>query len=72
MKRIIAAWIRNMTMKEGILSSSARDEKAQSVYEMYYHVRRAAEQSGRTTAMLAINRGEKEKIPDREDRSAGG
>ena len=28
--------IRNMTMKEGVLSSSARDEKAQSVYEMYY------------------------------------
>ena len=28
--------IRNMTMKEGILTSSAQDEKAQSVYEMYY------------------------------------
>ena len=29
-------YIRNITMEEGILTSTAKDEKAQSVYEMYY------------------------------------
>ena len=29
-------YIRNITMEEGLLSSTAKDEKAQSVYEMYY------------------------------------
>ena len=53
--------IRNMTMKEGILSSSARDEKAQSVYEMYYMY---AEPLNKVAdhRVLAINRGEKEKF----------
>ena len=53
--------IRNMTMKEGILSSSARDEKAQSVYEMYYTY---AEPQNKVAdhRVLAINRGEKEKF----------
>ena len=53
--------IRNMTMKEGILSSSARDEKAQSVYEMYYTY---AEPLNKVAdhRVLAINRGEKEKF----------
>ena len=53
--------IRNMTMKEGILSSSARDEKAQSVYEMYYAY---AEPLNKVAdhRVLAINRGEKEKF----------
>ena len=53
--------IRNMTMKEGVLSSSARDEKAQSVYEMYYMY---AEPLNKVAdhRVLAINRGEKEKF----------
>ena len=53
--------IRNMTMKEGVLSSSARDEKAQSVYEMYYTY---AEPLNKVAdhRVLAINRGEKEKF----------
>ena len=29
--------IREMTEKEGILTAEAKDEKAESVYEMYYH-----------------------------------
>ena len=29
-------YIRNITMEEGLLTSTAKDEKAQSVYEMYY------------------------------------
>ena len=29
-------YIRNITMEEGTLTSTAKDEKAQSVYEMYY------------------------------------
>ena len=53
--------IRSMTMKEGVLSSSARDEKAQSVYEMYYTY---AEPLNKVAdhRVLAINRGEKEKF----------
>ena len=53
--------IRNMTMKEGMLTSSARDEKAQSVYEMYYTY---AEPLNKVAGhrVLAINRGEKEKF----------
>ena len=54
-------FIRNLTMREGSLVSEAKDEKAQSVYEMYY----AYEEPLKKTAghrVLAINRGEKEKI----------
>ena len=29
-------YVRNITMEEGVLTSTAKDEKAQSVYEMYY------------------------------------
>ena len=29
-------YIRNITMNKGVIQSSAKDEKAQSVYEMYY------------------------------------
>ncbi len=53
--------IRSMTEKEGLLVSSAKDENAESVYEMYYSytepVRKAAGHR-----ILAINRGEKEKV----------
>lgn len=54
-------YIRNATMSQGSLQSSAKDEKAQSVYEMYYRY----EETIKKTAghrILALNRGEKEKF----------
>ncbi len=55
------AWIRKATTEEGLISSEAKDEKTESVYEMYYHyeepVRKCAGHR-----VLALNRGEKEKI----------
>ncbi len=53
--------IRAMTMKEGLLVSEAKDEKTQSVYEMYYHY---AEPLAKVAGhrVLALNRGEKEKF----------
>ena len=54
-------YIRGATMEEGVIASSAKDEKAQSVYEMYYHF----EEPVRKIAghrVLALNRGENEKI----------
>ena len=53
--------IRNMTMKEGMLTALAKDEKIQSVYETYYSY---AEPLTKTAGhrILAINRGEKEKF----------
>lgn len=55
------SYIRDVTMKEGKLTSAAKDEKAQSVYEMYY----AYEEPVNKVAghrVLAINRGENEKF----------
>lgn len=54
-------YIRTATMEEGILTSSAKDEKVQSVYEMYYQY----EEPVKKTAghrVLALNRGEAEKM----------
>ena len=53
--------IRSMTMKEGMLIGEAKDEKAESVYEMYYNY---AEPISKTAGhrVLALNRGEKEKF----------
>lgn len=54
-------FIRNITYKEGILTCEAKDDKVESVYEMYYRF----EEPVRKLAghrILAINRGEKEKI----------
>lgn len=54
-------YIRKLTYDEGILTSIAKDEKAESVYEMYY----AYEEPLRKVAghrTLALNRGEKEKF----------
>ena len=55
------AYIRNVTKEEGSIVSTAKDEKTESVYEMYYHheelVRKCAGHR-----ILALNRGEKEKI----------
>ncbi len=54
-------WIRNITWKEGILTSAAKDKEAESVYEMYYDFSEAvAKIAG--YRVLAINRGEKEKV----------
>ena len=54
-------YIRNLTLKQGSIQSAAKDEKAESVYEMYYKyeetIRKAAGHR-----VLALNRGEKEKI----------
>lgn len=53
--------IRAMTMKEGLLVSTARDQAAQSVYENYYNY---TEPLGKVAGhrILALNRGEKEKF----------
>lgn len=53
--------IRKMTAREGRIVSAARDEKQQSVYEMYYAYDEAIHRvAGHRT--LALNRGEKEKF----------
>ena len=52
------AYIREITMEEGTLTSTAKDEKAESVYEMYY----AYEEPLKKVVghrVLAINRGRK-------------
>ncbi len=54
-------YIRNATFSQGSLLSTAKDEEAESVYEMYYNY----EEPLKKTAghrILAINRGEKEKL----------
>jgi len=54
-------YIREGTVKEGMISSIAKDEKAESVYEMYYDFEEPiAKIAGHR--ILALNRGEKEKI----------
>ena len=54
-------YIRDLTMKKGKIVSSAKDKDAQSVYEMYYEFEEAiAKIAGHR--VLALNRGEKEKI----------
>ncbi len=54
-------YIRNLTYEEGKLLSQAKDEKAQSVYEMYYDYQEPVkEMAGHR--VLAVNRGEKEKF----------
>lgn len=54
-------YIRQVTLEEGKLISTAKDEKAQSVYEMYYDYEEPLKQVvGHRT--LALNRGENEKF----------
>ncbi|MCD8336413.1 MAG: RNA-binding transcriptional accessory protein [Lachnospiraceae bacterium] len=53
--------IREMTMREGMLVSEAKDEKAESVYEMYYHYSELLTKT-QGHRILALNRGEKEKF----------
>ena len=54
-------WIRKITMQKGRVISAAKNEKAESVYEMYYDFE---EPVGRLAGhrILALNRGEKEKF----------
>ena len=52
--------IRRRTLREGLVLSEAKDEKAESVYEMYYHFQEPASKIA-GHRVLAINRGEKEK-----------
>ena len=54
-------YIRKITMEEGKLTSTAKDEKAESVYEMYYQYEEPLKKvAGHRT--LALNRGENEKF----------
>lgn len=54
-------WIREVTWKEGVLTSTAKDPETTSVYEMYYDFQEpVAKMAG--YRILAVNRGEKEKI----------
>lgn len=55
------SYIREITAKEGKLTSTAKDEKLQSVYEMYYNFEDGIEKLA-GHKILAINRGENEKI----------
>ena len=54
-------YIRSLTLEKGILTSEAKEENTESVYEMYYHFE---EPLARTAGyrVLALNRGEREKI----------
>jgi len=57
----VRSYVRDVTERRGLLTSEAKDETVKSVYELYYRF------SGRISRMegyqvLALNRGEKEKI----------
>ena len=54
-------YIREATMEQGILTSKAKDEKAQSVYEMYYGYEEPIKKV-LGHRVLALNRGEAEKF----------
>lgn len=54
-------YIRKITMEEGMLTSSARNEKETSVYEMYYQFSEPVKKAA-GHRILALNRGEKEKF----------
>ena len=57
----VRSYVRDVTERRGLVTSEAKDETVKSVYELYYRF------SGRVSRMegyqvLALNRGEKEKI----------
>ncbi len=54
-------YIRNATMEEGTITSAAKDEKAESVYEMYYQFEEPVKKIA-GHRILALNRGENEKV----------
>ena len=55
------AYIRKITFEEGQLCSEAKDEKVESVYEMYYHYEEPVKKAA-GHRILALNRGEAEKV----------
>ena len=54
-------YIRKLSMKEGLISSQAKDKSAESVYEMYYDFEEPVSKIV-GHRILALNRGEKEKM----------
>ena len=54
-------WIRERTMREGILTSEAKDENAKTVYENYYHYEEPVSKIA-GHRILALNRAEAEKV----------
>ncbi len=54
-------YIREITMEEGIITGTAKDEKTESVYEMYYNFEEPVKKVA-GHRVLALNRGESEKI----------
>lgn len=54
-------YIRNATFEEGLITSCAKEKEAQSVYEMYYDYEEPVKKAA-GHRILALNRGEKEKI----------
>ncbi len=54
-------WIRKITIQKGRVISAAKDEKAESVYEMYYDFEEPVNRLA-GHRILALNRGEKEKF----------
>ncbi len=54
-------YIRNATFEEGKITSTAKDAKAQSVYEMYYNFEEPVSKVA-GHRVLALNRGENEKM----------
>lgn len=55
------SWIRRITMKKGNLTSAAKKPEEESVYEMYYKFEEPVSKLA-GHRILAVNRGEKEKI----------
>lgn len=55
------AYIRKFTYNNGIINSTAKDEETESVYEMYYNFEEPVKKIA-DHRILAINRGEKEKV----------
>ena len=54
-------YIRQATMEQGMIRSQAKNEKAESVYEMYYQYEEPVKKCA-GHRVLALNRGEKEKV----------
>jgi uncharacterized protein len=55
------SFIRNVTFADGLIRSEAKDEKAESVYEMYYNFTEPVKKAA-GYRVLALNRGENEKV----------
>lgn len=54
-------YIRKVTMEDGMIVSEAKDDKVESVYDMYYHFQEPCKKLA-GHRILALNRGEAEKI----------